>query len=164
MRRDHLKKAQDIKTLIILYDSVYGNTKKVAMSLNRGLEAGGLHVDTISIQDFNISDLSDYDVIGIGGPTHMRGVSKQMKLFLSNLKHIRLINKIGFVFETKASIPLSGSAARKILRYLKMMKIEVLYPTITAIVVGREGPLEENTLTKMEEIGLDIAEKLSKPV
>ncbi|MFW9879827.1 MAG: flavodoxin domain-containing protein [Candidatus Thorarchaeota archaeon] len=151
----------DIKSVIILYDSLFGNTKKVAMSLNRGLEAGGFHVDTLSIQDFDTSDLHNYDVIGIGGPTHMRGLSKTMKLFLTKIKHFKLENKKGFAFETKASFPLSGSAARKILRYFKMMKVDVSYPAITGIVIGKEGPLEENTLTKMEEIGLDIVEKLN---
>ncbi|MFW9828410.1 MAG: flavodoxin domain-containing protein [Candidatus Thorarchaeota archaeon] len=164
MNKVNQERTQNIKNVIILYDSLFGNTKKIAISLDRGLEAGGLHVDSLSIQDFDIRELDSYDIIGIGGPTHMRGLSKPMKQFLSKIKRIKLKNKKGFVFETKASFPLSGSAAKKILKYFKMMKIEVLYPIITGIVVGKEGPLEGNTVSKMEEIGLDIADKLNNKI
>lgn len=164
MNKEYLKEVEDKKSVIILYDSLFGNTKKVAMSINRGLEAGGLHVDTLSIQDFDTSELKNYSIIGIGGPTHMRGLSKPMKIFLSKIKRTKLKSKKGFAFETKASFSLSGSAGRKIIRSLKKMKIEVSYPIITGIVIGKEGPLEENTLSKMEEIGIDIAEKLNKRV
>jgi flavorubredoxin len=155
------KKRGSIK-VVILYDSKYGNTKKVAIYLSRGLESGGIYVDSFSIQYFDSNKLTDYDVIGIGGPTHNHGLSKPMKLFLSQIKDINLKDKKGFAFETKNSSALTGSAANKISRYLKMIKIEELYEKITAIVLGREGPLEENTLKKMEEFGLNIAEKLNK--
>jgi len=155
-----LNNKRETMKVIILYDSKFGNTKKVAMSLNRGLESGGLHVDSISIQDFDISKLKNYDIVGIGSPTHNRGLSKPMKVFLSKIKHINLKDKKGFIFETKFSVPFSGSSAKKITKYLNTMKIEVLYPKITANVLEMKGPLEENTLSKMEEIGLDIAEKL----
>ena len=71
-----------MKKALILYDSLYGNTKKVAMSLSRGLESGGLYVDSSSIEDFETVKLNNYDIIGIGGPTHFHGASKKMKLFL----------------------------------------------------------------------------------
>ncbi|MFX1470386.1 MAG: flavodoxin domain-containing protein [Promethearchaeota archaeon] len=164
MNEKNLKGTHQIQKVIILYDSVFGNTKKVAMSLIRGLEAGGLQVDSSTIQEFDTTEIKNYNIIGIGGPTHMRGLSKSMKLFLSKMKHIKLKDKKGFAFETKASFPLSGSAAKKILKFLKFMKIEVCYPIITAIVVGKEGPLAENTLKIMEESGLDIAEKVNKHI
>lgn len=147
--------------VIILYDSKFGNTKKVATYLNRGLESGGHFVDSVYIQDFDLSTLKNYDIIGIGSPTHNRGLSKAMRDFLSKIKHNKMGHKKGFAFETKLSVPFSGSAAKKIVKYLKMMNIEVLYPEITVNVLGKEGPLEVNALKKIEEIGLDIAEKLN---
>ncbi|MFW9951630.1 MAG: flavodoxin domain-containing protein [Candidatus Thorarchaeota archaeon] len=155
-----LERTPDTKSVVIVYDSLFGNTKKIAMSLSRGLEAGGLPVDSFSINKFDVRKLMNYQVIGIGSPTHMRGVSKPMKLFLSKMKRLNLKNKKVFAFETKASFRFSGSAAKKILRTIKMMKIEVFYPIITGFVVGKEGPLEGGTLTNVEEMGLNIAEKL----
>jgi len=153
-----------MKKALILYDSVYGNTKKIAMSLSRGLEAGAVLVDSRSIQDIDISELKNYDVIGIGGPTHFHGASKYMKSFLSKLKHVRLESKAGFAFETKADFWLAGSAAKKIIRHLKKMRIKLIHPTITGIVLDKEGPLEDSTSNTMEQIGIKISEKLNNRI
>ena len=150
-----------MKKAIILYDSVFGNTKKVAMSLSRGLEAGGLHVDSSSIENLEIENLYNYDIIGIGGPTHYHGASKKMKSFLSKIKHLRLEGKYGFAFETKGEFRLAGSAAKRIVRYLNKLKLKIIHPFISGIVLGQEGPLKEKTLEKMEQIGLNISVKIN---
>ncbi|MFX1419652.1 MAG: flavodoxin domain-containing protein [Promethearchaeota archaeon] len=150
-----------MKKVIILYDSVYGNTKKVAMSLTRGLEAGGLYVDSISIQDFDITRLKSYDIIGIGGPTHFHGASKQMKSFLNRIKHLKMVDKYGFAFETKGDFRLAGSAAKRITKYLKKIKVKIINSAITGIVLDKEGPLQETTLDTMEQIGLKISDKIN---
>ena len=146
--------------IIVLYDSKFGNTKKVANALIRGLEAGGNIVDCSSIDEFEIGKIESYDVIGIGGPTHNRGMSKNMKAFLSKLKKFNIENKKAFVFETKLGFPLAGSSGKKILKDLTKIKMEILHPLITGIVSEQKGPLIENTLKIMEETGLKIAERL----
>ncbi|MFX1316131.1 MAG: flavodoxin domain-containing protein [Promethearchaeota archaeon] len=150
-----------MKKALILYDSVYGNTKKIAMYLSRGLEAGGIFVDSSSIQNFSISEMKNYDVIGIGGPTHFHGISKNMKSFLSRIKHIKMEDKYGFAFETKGEFRLAGSAAKQITRYLKKMNLKIIHPTITGIVLYDEGPLRENTSDMMEQVGLAISDKVN---
>jgi len=150
-----------MKKAIILYDSVYGNTKKVAMSLSRGLEAGGLYVDSSPIQDFDTLELKNYDVIGIGGPTHFHGASKQMKVFLKRIELFKMENKYGFAFETKADFRLAGSAAKRIIRNLKKMKLKIIHSPITGIVLDKEGPLQETTSDMMEQVGLNISDKVN---
>jgi len=150
-----------MKKAIILYDTIFGNTKMVAMSLSRGLEAGGLCVDSSSIEDFNIIELKNYDIIAIGGPTHYHGVSKKMKSFLSKIKRLKMDGKFGFAFETKGEFRLAGSAAKKITRYLNKVKIKIIHPTITGIVLDQEGPLKDATLDLMEHIGLNISERIN---
>ncbi|MFW9901363.1 MAG: flavodoxin domain-containing protein [Candidatus Thorarchaeota archaeon] len=150
-----------MKKAIILYDSVFGNTKKVAMSLSRGLEAGGFSVDTYFIEDFDIVKLKNYEIIGIGGPTHYHGASKKMKLFLKKIKRLKMGGKYGFAFETKAEFRLAGSAAKRITRYLNKIKIEIIHPTITGIVLDQEGPLKDETLAYMEQVGLNITDMIN---
>ena len=150
-----------MKKALVLYDSVYGNTKKVAMSLSRGLEAGGLYVDSCNIQEFNIIELKNYDLVGIGGPTHFHGASKKIKSFLKKIKHIKMENKQGFAFETKGDFKLAGSAARRIMRYLKKMKLTIVHPTITGLVLDKEGPLQDSTSDLMEQIGIKISETVN---
>jgi flavodoxin len=150
-----------MKKALILYDSVYGNTKKVAMSLSRGLEAGGFYVDCSSIQDFDIGELKNYNIIGIGGPTHYHGASKKMKLFLSRMKHLKMENIYGFAFETKGDFRLAGSAAKRITRYLNKVNIKIIHDTITGIVLDQEGPLKDDTQDLMEQVGLNISSKIN---
>ncbi|MFX1308813.1 MAG: flavodoxin domain-containing protein [Promethearchaeota archaeon] len=150
-----------MKKAIILYDTVYGNTKKVAMSLSRGLESGGLYVDSSSIQDFDTRELKNYDVIGIGGPTHFHGASKKMKSFLNKIKNLKMEDKYGFAFETIADFRLAGSAAKRITRYLRKIKLKIIHPTITGVVLAKEGPLQETTSEMMELIGLHISDKVN---
>jgi len=152
-----------IKTLV-LYDSLFGNTKKIAMSLSRGLEAGGLHVDSSSIDNFDIGKLNNYDIIGIGGPTHYHGASKKMKSFLKSIKNLKIEGKYGFAFETKGEFRLAGSAAKRITRYLRKIKIKILHSTITGIVLDQEGPLKDNTLDLMEQVGLNISNKINNSI
>ncbi len=153
-----------MKKAVILYDSVYGNTKKVAMSLSRGLEAGGLYVDSSSIGDFDTRKLIYYDIIGIGGPTHFHGASKKMKLFLKKIKHFKMEGKYGFAFETKGEFRLAGSAAKRITRYLKKLNVEIIHCTITGIVLEQKGPLKDNTLDLMEKVGLNISDKVNNNI
>jgi flavodoxin len=148
-----------MKKAIIIYDSLFGNTKKVAMALSRGLEAGGIYVDSKFVSDCSPNELIDYDVIGIGSPTHFRGVSKNIKLFLSNLSNIGLNNKISFAFDTKADSPLVGSAAKKIVKSLKKMNLKVIDIDISGKVMKREGPLVESTLKTMEQLGICISDR-----
>lgn len=147
--------------IIILYDSLFGNTKKVVGALSRGLEAGGIQVDSSPVQGFDIRRLGNYKTIAIGGPTHRRGLSKPMKKFLRSLRENKIGSKSAFAFETKASYNMAGSAGKKIIKNLKRMKLRIVYPLITGIVLGREGPLEKGTLNNMEKIGLEIAEILN---
>ncbi len=150
-----------MKKTLVLYDSLFGNTKKVAMSLSRGLEAGGLHVDSNSIENFEIGELNNYDIIGIGGPTHYHGASKNMKSFLKKIKNLRMEGKYGFAFETKGEFKLAGSAAKRITRYLNKIKVKIIHPTITGIVLDQEGPLKDSTLDLMEQIGLKISDRVN---
>jgi flavorubredoxin len=131
------------------------------MSLSRGLEAGGLYVDSSSIEDFDLQELINYDIIGIGGPTHFHGASKKMKSFLAKIKHLRLEGKYGFAFETKGEFRLAGSAAKRITSYLKKMKVKIIHPTITGIVLEQEGPLKDVTLESMEQVGINISDKIN---
>jgi flavodoxin len=153
-----------MKKALILYDSLYGNTKKVAMSLSRGLEAGGFYVDSNSIEDFDILELKNYDIIGIGGPTHYHGASKKMKSFLNKIKPLKMERRYGFAFETKGEFKLAGSAAKRITKYLNKINIKIIHPTITGIVIEEEGPLKDKTLDLMEQIGLSISEKLNNTI
>lgn len=153
-----------MKKVLILYHSVYGNTRSVAMALSRGLEAGNQYVDCVPIEGFDMEETINYDVIGIGGPTHFRGASKSMKSFLNKLKRLELGNLQGFIFETRGDFRLAGSAAKKIMSSLRKTKIKIIHSIITGIVLNKEGPLREKTQKEIEQIGLEISDNINNTI
>ncbi|MFX1254761.1 MAG: flavodoxin family protein [Promethearchaeota archaeon] len=153
---------------LIVYHSLFGNTKDVAMSLAKGIEETGIKTDCLSIDEADIQDIPNYDFLAIGGPTHMIGISKEMKAFLEKLGSINLQGMKGFSFDTripsrmnkKRWLMLENSAARKIEGKMRQMKIKIIKSRQSAIVYGKEGPLEENVEATFKDIGKEIGNLL----
>lgn len=157
-----------MKRALVLYHSLYGNTKSVAVSLAKGLEESGVVVTVSSIDDTNVEEVSKYDLIVIGSPTHMLKPSKQMKEFLDRLKAIDLKGLHGFSFDTRIEsrmnrrglLILENSAARSLERFMKRKGMKVIKPRASAIVEGREGPLATDATPDFIQIGKEIGEIL----
>ena len=153
---------------LVLYHSLFGNTKTVARSLAAGVKESGIAVDCQSIQEVSITEVSNYDLIAIGSPTHMIRPSKEMKAFLKRLRSIDLKEKFGFSFDTRneskmnkrSLLALENSAARLIEGVMKRMKMRIIRPRASAIVSGREGPLDEGVEDTFFQIGKEIGNLL----
>jgi hypothetical protein len=61
---------------IVVYESMYGNTRHVAEAIGRGLDVSGT-VRVVPISMAEHIDPSDYDLVVIGGPTHVHGMSRE---------------------------------------------------------------------------------------
>ncbi|MFW9991723.1 MAG: flavodoxin family protein [Candidatus Odinarchaeota archaeon] len=155
---------------LVLYHSLYGNTKTVATSLASGIEQSGIETDCLSIGEVDINQIKKYDFLAIGGPTHMIGMSKAMKKFLMELKSVNLQGMKGFSFDTrvhsrmnkKSWLMLENSAARRIEGRMKRMNVKIIKPRQSAIVEkGREGPLVQGFEEAFNEIGKEIEKILS---
>src|SRR5579872_880954 len=108
------------KRAIVIYDSRFGNTKKVAKCLKTGLEDVGINVDCFETNEIKIETLKKYDLICVGAPTEIFTSSVAMKEFLTRLGTTsELEGKFGFAFDTKVSPGIFGSAARFIENHLK---------------------------------------------
>jgi len=146
-----------VKALVV-YDSVYGNTEKVAKALASGLEMGGAEVNCVKVDKVELDKLGAIDLLAVGGPVHAFGVSKPIKEFLERLKSIEgLSGKKGFAFDTKFKGWWTGSAGRKIERKLKDSGLTIVKSSVSAIVKGREGPLEEGAEETFKQIGAELA-------
>lgn len=158
-----------MKRALVLYHSLFGNTMAVAKSLGRGIEETGIEVDCFSIDEVDIEEIPKYDLIAIGSPTHMIRPSKEMKEFLKDLRSIELKGLLGFSFDTrnqsrmnkKRYLVLENSAARSIEKALKQMKVRIIRPRVSAIVHGREGPLDTGVEEDFLQIGRELGQKLA---
>src|SRR5215210_9517148 len=88
---------------IVLYDTRFGNTEKIAKSLEIGLkESAGIQTTScVNAKDVTIDSLKECDLICVGAPTEGFTVSKTMKDFIRKLKGVNLSGKYGFAFDTK---------------------------------------------------------------
>jgi flavorubredoxin len=148
---------------VVIYDSKFGNTEKVAKSLAGGLERAGMDATCVNTNDVQTDSLKDYDFIAIGAPTQAFTASKPMKDFLTQLQEVQgLRGKYGFAFDTRFARRLSGSASKYIEKKLESVGMEIVKPRQSAIVEKTEGPLEEGEVEVFERVGFDIGISLAK--
>ena len=146
---------------IIIYHTRFGNTEKIAKSLEIGLKkASGIQdVVCTNVRDIvSVDSLKEYDIICIGAPTEGFSAPKPIKEFLGKLKRVNLAGKYGFAFDTKVDSKLSGSAAKFIEKELKSQGLQIISPLESAIVFAlKDGArLKEGEDKRFEQVGLQL--------
>ena len=157
-----------MKKGVVIYDSNFGNTEKIARALADGLEQKGMEIDCLWIDEVDVEELTKYDFIALGGPTHILRTSKPMKAFLETLKTVDLRGLKGFSFDTRNKsrmnsknwLLLENSAARVIEGVLKSRNVDIVETRRSALVEGREGPLHDGMVEMFTQIGTEIAKSL----
>lgn len=147
-----------MKTLIV-YDSFFGNTEKIAQEIGRILGING-DVNVIKADQFNPSFLDSLDVLILGSPTRAFSASPNVKSFLNSLKDDALKGISVAAFDTRIRLEdinskflhfmvrLFGYAAEPILKGLvKKGGKEVVTPA-WFYVNGSEGPLKDGELDR----------------
>ena len=67
------------KKVLILYYSGGGNTQKMAKVIAEAMKSGGMSVTLEDVEEFDISQLPEYDGILLGSPTYFSNVAWQVK-------------------------------------------------------------------------------------
>jgi flavorubredoxin len=148
---------RDLRKAVVIYDTKFGNTEKIARALSEGMKRGGLIVDCLKIDEVDPAKLDESDIVAIGAPTHAFRISAPMKEFLRKLENVDLRGKKGFAFDTRLKSRFAGSAANGIEKELKELGLTIIRNYASAIVAGTEGPLEESAEKRFEQIGSEIA-------
>ena len=161
MNQPNLEKP-DPKLGLVIYDTKFGNTEKIAEALQRGLREAGIDTFCVDAGKVALESLKGFDLIVVGGPTHTFTASKSMKEFLEKLKSVDLRGKFAFSFDTKYVKLFSGSAAKYIESELNELGLQIIAPRASAIVrgvIGRpfEGALlKEGEEERFEKLGLHV--------
>lgn len=129
---------------IVIYDTLFGNTEKVAEALARGIQKHDIEVSCFKVKDAAMDKLEQYNLIAVGAPTQYLTASKPMKVFLSQLEGTSksFAGKYGFAFETRYDSFMAGSAARYIEKRLEKIGLEIIKPHTSAIVRRTKIPYE----------------------
>ena len=148
---------------IVIFDSRYGNTEKIAVALATGLRQSGIEIACINAKEItNIELLKEYNLIAVGSPTENHTASEPIKQFLTKSERLDLSGKSGLAFDTRYDFPIgTGSSAKFIEKKLKEFGLNIIFERSSAKVVEqREKPggvtLKDGEEKRFEGIGVQV--------
>jgi len=155
---------------IVIYDTSYGNTKKIGETIAETLKESGMEVDLFYVKDVNKLNGSDYDFLVIGSPTKFGTMSFTVKRFLGKVKSEEWMNKPFAAFDTENPENVEQSrvknkewsAAEKIAEKLKEKKMTHLLPVLKALVIGQRGPLVDGEINRTMGYARELETKLQQ--
>jgi flavodoxin len=127
--------------VLILCDSKFGNTVRLAESMNAAL--GDTHSVTLRSADEGLGPVSRVDVLLVGGPTHAHGASVPLKEALAAIPAGSLEGARVAAFDTRFRMPriLTGSAAETAAKVLKRAGANVVAPPESFFVTHDNPPV-----------------------
>ncbi|MEG1710736.1 MAG: FprA family A-type flavoprotein [Clostridia bacterium] len=112
---------------VIIYDTMWGTTKKLAQKLSNELTQNGIKVEIISLSEkhysYAMSKLIDAKYIFVGSPTLNNTMLPTVSAFLTYLKGLRPKNRIGKAF---GSYGWSGESPKQIEDVLRSLNWEII--------------------------------------
>ncbi|UCC19928.1 MAG: flavodoxin family protein [Promethearchaeota archaeon] len=154
--------------VLIVYDTKYGNTEKVAQLIGEGIaSAKGNEVIVTNVKDVNLKKEDSYDLILIGSPVHFGKHVGSVKKFINKLPKSKLKIKAYSVFNTYMGGD-SETTEVGVCSYTKMLeKIEEqlskIMPDLTKAssglsikVEGMKGPIVNEDLPNCKDFGIKL--------
>ncbi len=118
---------EGIDKAILVYDSMWHSTEKMADAISSGLDEVGVEVRPMSLRKWHRSDVMtevmDAKAIVVGSPTLNNGIFPTVADMLTYMKGLRPKNKIAAAF---GSYGWSGEAVKQINQYFEAMKLEIV--------------------------------------
>jgi flavodoxin len=145
----------------VVFDTRYGNTLKIAKSLESGLKGAGIDAFCLNAKDVTSESIRESDLMCVGAPTEWHTAYRPIREFLRGLHRQDVAGKFGFAFDTKLERPLAGSAAKPIEEELRSLGFRIIAPRESATVFLEGGnvggaKLKEGEEKRFEGIGLRI--------
>ena len=148
--------------VIVVYESKYGNTKRVAETIIEGMgESEGIETVLSELKKIDIEKILDYDVILIGSPNHWGGPTRGVKKFIDKLGKLSIKEKLYAVFDTYLGKDFE-KAVKKMEKRIdeRVPGLKQIAPGLSIRVQGMKGPILEVELPKCREFGSRIASQI----
>ena len=159
---------------LVIYDSLYGNTEKIARAIGNGLVAAlgdDENVAVVPVGEVEADRLAKQDLLVVGAPTHGSRPSPPMHEFLASIPDNTLAGMKAIAFDTRTDMKeltgfvrlfggimdRMGYAAPKIASSLEKKGARMISPPEGFIVLGTEGPLREGELERAASWAKEIA-------
>ena len=166
---------------LVVYESMFGNTERVARALAAGL-AEHIHVDLVRAGP-GVTLADDVDLVVVGGPTHAFGLSRPstrvsagqqgagesaaagtgLREWLDTLPGPMRHRPAAATFDTRIRKPgVPGSAARSAARRLRHAGLPVVVPPMSFWVRGTGGPLLSGEEDRASSWGRELARTVAR--
>ncbi len=144
------------KGILVAYNSIHGNTKKVVEQLEEMLKENG--EEKVVLSDLSRDDMAEviedafrYDRMIIATPTYDAGLFPTTEKFLRHLKHKNYQNRKIGIIENGSWAPMAGKLVKEILSQMK--DITVYEPMVTI-----KTSMNENSIEEMKKLAKAITE------
>lgn len=167
---------------LIVYESMFGNTSKVAAAIRDGLGTI-VHTDLVRVDRAPAEVPPDVRLLVVGGPTHAFSMTRPstradaatqddvvmpvdtgIREWLGALPD-RTTPTLTATFDTRIAKVrrLPGSAARSAARLLRRRNFSAMAPPATFFVDDTTGPIEEKELARARQWGVELGREV-RPV
>ncbi|MCL5985448.1 MAG: flavodoxin family protein [Actinobacteria bacterium] len=134
--------------VLVVYDSVYGNTEKIAKAVG-GAITGDIKV--LRVGEVSPSELKTVDLLIIGSPTQGGKPTPAIQDFLSKISESSLQDINVAAFDTRIPtkfVGIFGYAAGRIANSLKEKGVTLVLPPEGFFVKNTQGPLRDGELER----------------
>ena len=147
---------------LIVYDSVFGNTEKVARAVGAALGAQG-NVETLPVSQVAAEKMRGLDLLVVGSPTRGLRPTEAISKLLNALPKAHLAGIQVAAFDTRLAldkidstfvrflVSKGGYAASTIAKLLEKKGGNLLAPPEGFLVVGEQGPLVDGETERAAE-------------
>jgi flavodoxin I len=153
---------------LIVYDSVFGNTEKVARTIGSAVGAEG-QVEVMKVDTVQPVQLSGVELLVVGSPTRGFQMTKPTSSFLKSIPDEALKGVRVAAFDTridmndpvpgflKVMVRIFGYAAQPIANKLVKKGGKLAAPAEGFLVAGSEGPMKDGEMERAEEWGRKLS-------
>ncbi|MCB0994525.1 MAG: flavodoxin family protein [Acidimicrobiales bacterium] len=173
--------------VLVIYESMYGNTHQVAEAIGDGLGAVG-DVLVASVHDVEAHALEGCALLVVGGPTHVHGMSRPssrtaavaaaaddddlviepdaagpgLREFFGELRRGLTGQAAAFDTRVDKSVMLTGSAAKGIAKQLRKHGFDLAADPESFFVEDSDGPLASGELERARAWGATLARMVER--
>lgn len=146
---------------LVVYDSQYGNTERIAQAIADTLRASG-QVRVVRVDPAHPVELQGVDLLIVGCPTQGWRPTPAIRSFLEGASSERIGGLAVACFDTRFRLPrwMTGSAAEVMARKLQEKGVSLLLPPESFFVKGTQGPLRGGELDRAATWARMLLEKV----
>ncbi|KKK40660.1 hypothetical protein LCGC14_1116150 [marine sediment metagenome] len=145
--------------VLIVYDTMHGNTKKVAELIGEGINTKeGNEVTIDNVKEIDVTNETSYDLILIGSPNHAKSHTKSVQKFITSLADSPLKGSSFAVFDTYM-----GDQVEIVVKKMEKQvsesqpALKKASQGLSIKVNGMKGPIADEDLPKCKEFGVKLA-------